>query len=225
MTDNLYDLLGLKPTCMRVEIKRAFRKLAAAHHPDHGGDRDTFEKIKFAYEVLTDELRRAEYDRTGHAPQKNAVNDVGPILVRISGVLDMAMQRLEQTRGGLPGSVDMIARMSEVFDLAGKERDQIRERGTKILAQYRSMLGRFKSREGDNEMESIIKQKITAGEAQIQGLEMVDKLDKSSREFLKRFGFDYDRQIGYQMAPSPVIMMQTAGGIFHFGANTSSTGG
>jgi len=49
-----YDILGVSRTASDKEIKTAFRKLAAKHHPDKGGDSKKFVEIKEAYETLND---------------------------------------------------------------------------------------------------------------------------------------------------------------------------
>lgn len=64
--DDLYKELDLPSDCSFEDIKQQFRILARVHHPDMGGDEEKFKKIKFAYEVLSDPDRRAEYDRTGN---------------------------------------------------------------------------------------------------------------------------------------------------------------
>lgn len=67
--EDLYQLLGLPKDCTFEEIKHQFRILARIHHPDMGGDVEKFKEIKFAYEVLSDPDRRAEYDRSGQIKQ------------------------------------------------------------------------------------------------------------------------------------------------------------
>jgi curved DNA-binding protein len=57
-----YSTLGINKTATADEIKKAYRKLAAQHHPDRGGDTATFQKIQEAYATLSDEQRKAEYD-------------------------------------------------------------------------------------------------------------------------------------------------------------------
>ena len=47
------------------EIKKAYRKLAVIHHPDKGGDEHKFKEINAAYEILSDEEKRAKYDQYG----------------------------------------------------------------------------------------------------------------------------------------------------------------
>lgn len=62
---DLYQELELNQDCSSDQIKNQYRMLAQRHHPDKGGDVDRFQRIKLAYEVLIDPVRRQEYDRTG----------------------------------------------------------------------------------------------------------------------------------------------------------------
>ena len=65
-----YDVLGVKRNADETQIKKAFRKLARELHPDvNRHDPDAEEKFKEAaeaYEILSDQERRAMYDRYGH---------------------------------------------------------------------------------------------------------------------------------------------------------------
>ena len=64
-----YKTLGVKKNASADEIKKAYRKLARKHHPDVNPDDKTaeekFKDINEAYEVLSDEDKRAKYDRFG----------------------------------------------------------------------------------------------------------------------------------------------------------------
>ena len=66
-----YELLGVSKQAGKDEIKKAYRKLAMQYHPDRNpGDEEAehkFKEISEAYEVLSDEQKRAAYDRFGHA--------------------------------------------------------------------------------------------------------------------------------------------------------------
>ena len=66
-----YEVLGVERGCDAAGLKAAFRKLAMEHHPDrNGGCEDAagrFKEINEAYSVLSDEQKRAAYDRFGHA--------------------------------------------------------------------------------------------------------------------------------------------------------------
>ena len=65
-----YDVLGIEKGASQDEIKKAYRKLARTYHPDvnkEAGAEDKFIEVKEAYEVLSDEQKRAQYDQFGHA--------------------------------------------------------------------------------------------------------------------------------------------------------------
>jgi molecular chaperone DnaJ len=62
---NYYDILGVKKDATADQIKKAFRRLARKHHPDAGGDEEKFKEINEAYEVLSDEEKRGQYDQYG----------------------------------------------------------------------------------------------------------------------------------------------------------------
>lgn len=57
-----YSELGVSKTATQEEIKKAYRKLAAQHHPDRGGNKEKFQEIQVAYETLSDPEKRAQYD-------------------------------------------------------------------------------------------------------------------------------------------------------------------
>ena len=59
---NAYDTLGVPNGASDEEIKRAYRKLAAKHHPDRGGNTAKFQEIQSAYETLSDPVKRQQHD-------------------------------------------------------------------------------------------------------------------------------------------------------------------
>lgn len=64
-----YEVLGLEKTASKDEIKKAYRKLSKKYHPDlnkEPGAEEKFKEIAEAYEVLSDDQKRARYDQFGH---------------------------------------------------------------------------------------------------------------------------------------------------------------
>lgn len=66
MAIRLYNIKSqVSKTASGQDIKKAYRKLAVVHHPDKGGDEQKFKEINAAYEILSDEEKRATYDKYG----------------------------------------------------------------------------------------------------------------------------------------------------------------
>ncbi len=66
MAKDYYAVLGVGKSASQDEIKRAYRKLAQEHHPDKGGGQATkFKEINEAYQVLSDDTKRSQYDKYG----------------------------------------------------------------------------------------------------------------------------------------------------------------
>ena len=70
MKKDYYEVLGIEKNATPAEIKKAYRKMAIKYHPDKNPDDKTAEeKFKLAaeaYEVLSDENKKARYDQYGH---------------------------------------------------------------------------------------------------------------------------------------------------------------
>ncbi|OBT17010.1 molecular chaperone DnaJ [Vibrio sp. UCD-FRSSP16_10] len=65
-----YNVLGVSKVASEKEIKKAYKRLAMKYHPDknHSDEaEDKFKEIKEAYEILTDQEKRQQYDQFGHA--------------------------------------------------------------------------------------------------------------------------------------------------------------
>jgi molecular chaperone DnaJ len=118
-----YEILGVAKTSSGEEIKRAYRRLAMKYHPDRNdGDGKAEAEIRFkecaeAYEILSDESKRARYDQYGHAGVQGAHDfshmDVGDIFSMFTDIFGGAFGDAFGGRGGR-GSA---ARAHRGFDL------------------------------------------------------------------------------------------------------------
>ena len=75
---SLYELLEVNWDATPEEIKKAYRKRALKLHPDKGGDPAQFNAMKRAYDVLSDENKRATYDAYGLEMLKVMEGQAGP---------------------------------------------------------------------------------------------------------------------------------------------------
>ncbi|HYN55429.1 MAG TPA: molecular chaperone DnaJ [Methylotenera sp.] len=76
-----YEVLGVKKDASEEEIKKSYRKLAMKLHPDRNPDNpkseEQFKEAKEAYEMLSDDQKRAAYDQYGHAGVEHGANGGG----------------------------------------------------------------------------------------------------------------------------------------------------
>lgn len=74
MAKDFYETLGIDRKASKDDIKKAFHKLAHQYHPDKkGGNEAKFKEVNEAYQTLSDDTKRREYDTYGHT-----FNGAGP---------------------------------------------------------------------------------------------------------------------------------------------------
>jgi len=126
---DLYQLLGVPPGASGGEITRAWRRRAAAEHPDRqpsdAAAPARFRALTEAYQVLGDPARRAAYDRSrGDQPRPGAGV---PVVVRRAGRAPEPPLRAGPVRVEVPGMVaaagartaeDDAARLAALAELA-----------------------------------------------------------------------------------------------------------
>jgi molecular chaperone DnaJ len=111
----LYDTLGVKKGASADEIKKAYRKLAAQYHPDKNpGDasaEEKFKEVQNAYDVLSDQEKRKQYDAFGADGRggrgfdpRNFDFGGGGFTINDLGDLGDLFGGLFGGRGGRPGS-------------------------------------------------------------------------------------------------------------------------
>lgn len=75
-----YEVLGVGKDASPDDIKKSYRKLARQYHPDvnkAADAEDKFKEVKEAYDVLSDEQKRAQYDRFGHVDPNQGMGGGG----------------------------------------------------------------------------------------------------------------------------------------------------
>src|SRR5690349_12391289 len=105
-----YEVLGVAKSASPEEIKKAYKKAALANHPDKNpGDEDAVERFKecaAAYEVLSDEHKRARYDRYGHAGVQGGAGggspfgDINDIFSQFGDIFEGVFGGSQRQRGG-----------------------------------------------------------------------------------------------------------------------------
>ena len=104
MPRDYYDILGIGKTATADEIKSAHRKLVRKYHPDVNKDNpaatEKFKEAQEAYDVLSDDQKRKNYDQFGHAGVNGAPGMGGHPGGGGGGDPFEAFRRAQQARGG-----------------------------------------------------------------------------------------------------------------------------
>lgn len=75
MAKDYYNILGVEKNASKDDIKKAFRKMAHQYHPDKNkGDDSKFKEVNEAYQTLSDDTKRAQYDQFGDAYAQGGFN-------------------------------------------------------------------------------------------------------------------------------------------------------
>ncbi len=122
-----YEILGLAKGASKEDIKKSYRKLAMQYHPDRNPSNkeaeEKFKEVAEAYEVLSNDEKRAKYDRFGHGGLRGGTdfhewNNVNDIFSHFSDIFSGAFggsifddffgtstsQRTRQRTKGTPGT-------------------------------------------------------------------------------------------------------------------------
>ena len=112
MTDP-YQTLNVSREASPEEIKKAYRKLAGQHHPDKkGGDKLKFQEIQKAYEVLSDDQKRAQYDNPAMQGFSFEFNGPGAAGFDLNSIFNMFGAQVHQQQGFGGGRRQQHTRMS-----------------------------------------------------------------------------------------------------------------
>ncbi|GAW80254.1 DNAJ-like molecular chaperone protein [Plasmodium gonderi] len=85
--ENYYTYLNIRPNATKQEIQTAYRKAAKIYHPDKNPDASadtSFIKLKQAYDVLTDDVRRSNYNRFGDYKNGEVDDNTATLLICLS---------------------------------------------------------------------------------------------------------------------------------------------
>ena len=192
-----YETVGVERTAETATIKSAYRRRAKSLHPDAGGDVDSFDQLKTAYELLIDPIRRKVFDDTGYDPALVDAVDRKGLLVLETLVNEVLLDERE------PGSFDPLAAMRrKLSDDIVKSRFHILEleRHRNRVRQHIDRLGR---KAGTDFLGSMLRARsqsiaeaIRNAETQIQSIEQA---------YAMLEGYSYELAAA-ALEPAPVLV-------------------
>lgn len=139
-TRDLYDILGVPRDAKPRDLKAAYRKRAAAAHPDKGGSDEELQAINEAWETLSDPEKRRRYDETGEIA--GAAAAMSPGEARFLAALDEVLH-------GMLGDptcrvVNLAATVKRSLSLAKSKTVKAIEATEEALAKVEKQIGRYR---------------------------------------------------------------------------------
>jgi hypothetical protein len=225
-----YDVLGVDPKADDATIRGAYRGAAKRAHPDaEGGSREAWDRVEHAHALLTDQRRRAHFDRTGFDDTKGTDDLFGDAAAQLESIfLKIANDFL----------VNADKRNAETSDVVGMIRDALahdiaveiaaRDEAESTLKIVEKMRKRLKHRgKGPNLLDHVL-----ANRAQLIGM-MISRSRRSQAvterdaELLKAYVYEFDQATqgwgtGKGISASDLLALQkqmkSGGGVFGAGA-------
>lgn len=151
---SLYETLEIAPDASEAQIKQAFRTKAKRAHPDSGGSPDEFHALCLAYGVLSDPLRKRQYDESGSVdPLGNAIAQTA-----FDAVIGAAMQIGQY--GLEPSATNLVAEAAALLRSNLSQTKQNRHATLRGLQTVAKLKERFKTA-GETSLRALLE----AGEA------------------------------------------------------------
>jgi curved DNA-binding protein CbpA len=179
---NLYDELGLPTNATFDEIKQKYRTLAQIYHPDKGGDEEKFKRIKQAYEVLSDAIKREQYDSTGKYEEDVTVRSEA--LNRLANMINQFTQQIN------PEFDDLILTMKVDINTAQTTVEKSIVECDKSIQKLNIISNKLKMKqEGENILKSFVEKRIQQQQKDLKSLKRTLTVFEIMLEILDNYHF------------------------------------
>lgn len=204
---NLYEVLGLKPDAGVAQIRAAYRKLSAIHHPDkEGGNEEKFREIKDAYDVLIDQGRRARYDKTG----RTDADPVTPEAIRnvMEGMI-IGVINHEREDGSTDDPVWDDIKHKIILSIRASRREVMAniKNGEKKLRRAKTLAARFKPKQEADPVGDIFRDRIAAIENQLQSFKDALELSVATEKAFSEYEYEVGPGPEGQNDPGPTLRL------------------
>jgi len=179
---DFYGLLGVPQTATQDEIKKAYRKKSMELHPDViGGDKEKFQAVKDACEVLSDPETRALYDQGGWKPNAEKAQRNSMVLEIVLTVVNAA---IDQAVPQFQVFVDVL------YQNNIRQLNQEIEKSRRVKLQAEKFLPRVKTDDPDSLVVTLVKNKIKQAQDNITPLELRASVIEEATAMLRSFSIE-----------------------------------
>lgn len=198
---SLYDDLGVNRDATAEEIRGAYRKRVMTSHPDRGGDREEFERVQNAYDVLSDPDRRARYDETGDEGGGGPDNRFS----EISAVIVTAFDHVVMQAGVRFREADLIRQTCEALRQHKQGLEASIAQSNADRTKLKDMANRLSfDGDGPDILGNVMRQRIRNHENAIQAAQHKAQVIDQAIEYLNGYGFKANRARLARPAPPAI---------------------
>jgi curved DNA-binding protein CbpA len=213
-TASPYKTLDVKETADKEEIRAAFKTLAKKHHPDiAGGENDTFNRIKAAYDLLMDDRARKLYDDFGVVPgddatmlRMQALQNLTGLFVSLLSQIDLIGLKEKDVIGLLRDHINKEIQGTEKQIADIKKSEKSSKEALKLL-----LVKMKRKRGGINIFIQALEENIAHIPGQIANGERKLRLLRAMLEALQDYSFDFDRPMRHSTSVMTWTSASTSG--------------
>lgn len=190
MGESLYETLGVASDASPAQVKAAFRRRAMRSHPDAGGDPEAFQRVKAAYDILSDEEARRHYDETGETPddQATGLDEEGRFRVLLGDLLVTLI-----SQAGAPEFTDILRETLEAVALQIKAVDRQMVELSHLSARLAEVTRRLHGPDEEEDLvTSLLQEKLTDIENKIKLTRAFKRRLARLQEALGRYHYDVE---------------------------------
>jgi hypothetical protein len=178
---NPYEVLGVPPTASAEEITAAYRRAAAAAHPDRaGGSTERMTDVNMAYKILNDREAKARYDRGEGVQSGPGIDD---------RARDLLLQLLRTVIRSLDPRMDLLAALRTGVEVQAEGVRQARASTVADLEKVRTIARRLRG-PPENPLHTLLASEIARGEALLPRFDTDEAMLARCLELLSAYQYD-----------------------------------
>lgn len=188
MKKSPYEILEVDKKASQEQIKRAYRKKASKAHPDiNGGSSESFLPVKWAYDILSDEEMKRQFDETGFVKEKSLKNLALEQVLTLLAQVIQAVPELE--------SADLMKMMRQHISNDARNASDNRLKHLKESERVMKSALRFVHKNGgENTLKMVLEQRSEALKTVALKLDEQIKLFNDMLTILDDFEYRFEKE-------------------------------
>lgn len=192
MPTDLYAILRVPKGASADRIRKAYRKLALAHHPDRGGDAATFQAATEAHDVLSDPEKRARYDATGQVDARPAPHPQADVMALLTPLLAAVLEGMVK-QGADPKHEHVVEHLRRSLREVESKVKADRAEALRLKAGVEASVARFTCYDGEeNLLAAAARTHLAQVEQRLKKIEEHAARVTKAVEYLKTCGYKVD---------------------------------